>query len=144
MNRFAITRAEYEAAICKEMRDAKVAPFKTIALGDWKPVENCCHVNANTWVRSTPCHSPVRGWIFYKRCLIPTENDPGHEFTAHSVVRDEKGILFDITPVPDERIRPWMRFIPHIGEEDLFWRMEKSNRCICCPPTDCHRDFEFT
>jgi hypothetical protein len=89
----------------------------------------------NTWVRSTPGHSAVRGWVFYKECVIPTEGSfsVGCEFTAHSVVRDENGVLFDITPLHQENLRPSMRFIPHPGDEDVFWKMEKSNPCICCP-----------
>lgn len=130
-----MTRVAYEAVICEEQRNAKVVPFKTVVLGDWKPVASKCHDNVNTWLRSTPRHSAVRGWVFYKECVIPTEGSfsVGCEFTAHSVVRDEKGVLIDITPVPDEKLRSSMRFILHPGNEDVFWKMEKSNPCICCP-----------
>jgi hypothetical protein len=134
-----MTRAAYEAVICKKSRDAKVVPFKTVALGEWKPVVNKCHDNVNNWVRSTSGHFAVRGWVFYKQCFIPAERTLGCEFTAHSVVRDEKGVLFDITPVHDERPRPSMRFIPHPGDEDFFWKMEKSNPCICCPSLEYER-----
>lgn len=47
-----MTRAEYEALICKKARDAKVVPFKTVALGVWKPVESRCHPNVDKWVCS--------------------------------------------------------------------------------------------
>jgi hypothetical protein len=53
--------------------------------------------------------------------------------TAHSVVRDPDGTLYDITPLGDEGVRASLRFVPHAGTEEEFWQWEKSNRCICCP-----------
>jgi hypothetical protein len=53
--------------------------------------------------------------------------------TAHSVVRDADGRLFDITPLGDERVRPTMRFVPHFGDEQLFLSMKKSSNVIECP-----------
>ncbi|MEI9978413.1 MAG: hypothetical protein WDN23_05330 [Edaphobacter sp.] len=57
----------------------------------------------------------------------------GIMLTAHSVVRDPGGNLFDITPLGDETVRPSLRFVAHVGTEDEFWQFERSNRCICCP-----------
>ena len=56
----------------------------------------------------------------------------GLELTAHSLVRDENGDLFDITPLSDERPRGggFMRFVEHIGAEEFFWELEKANRFI--------------
>jgi hypothetical protein len=53
--------------------------------------------------------------------------------TAHSVVRGADGQLFDITPLAAEYVRPTMRFIPHIGDEQLFLSMQESNIFIECP-----------
>jgi hypothetical protein len=57
----------------------------------------------------------------------------GTMLTAHSVVREPAGTLYDITPLGDESVRASLRFVPHIGTEEEFWQWEKSNRCICCP-----------
>jgi hypothetical protein len=62
---------------------------------------------------------------------MPSVN--GILLTAHSVVRDTKGEMFDITPLADERIRTAMRFVPHLGDQQLFLSMKESNIFIECP-----------
>lgn len=62
---------------------------------------------------------------------MPTLN--GMMLTAHSVVRDADGKLFDITRLADERVRPSMLFVPHVGDEQLFLLMRQSNSFIECP-----------
>jgi hypothetical protein len=51
------------------------------------------------------------------------------------VVQDEEGLLFDITPLEDERQRPQMRFVTHVGDADAFGSFEQADRFICC--ADC-------
>jgi hypothetical protein len=79
-----------------------------------------------------PGHTAQRGWVVWKECILGTAM--GLELTAHSVVRPERGKLFDITPIHDERLRQngFMRFVPHIGAEEVFWEYEKTNGFICC------------
>jgi hypothetical protein len=48
---------------------------------------------------------------------MPSVN--GTLLTAHSVVRGANGELFDITPLADERVRARMRFVPHLGDDQL-------------------------
>ena len=126
-----MNRAEYETAICKELPRARVVGFKKIAVGDWVPTYNECHKNVDRWIEATPTHEAVRGWVVYKECAIRATL--GLELTTHSVVRNETGDLFDITPLLDERQRPSMRFVAHIGDEAVFWVLERTNRFICCP-----------
>jgi hypothetical protein len=126
-----MNRAEYEAAICRELQSARVVDFKKVSMGDWIPAPNDCHKNVERLIADLPGHSAVRGWVVYKECIVGTTL--GLEVTAHSVVRDPAGNLFDITPVHDERQRSSMRFVRHIGEEAVFWELERVNCCICCP-----------
>lgn len=128
-----MTRTEYEAAVCSQLRNAKTVDFKKVSLRNWVPVVSECHTNVNRWVEGMPWHRAVRGWVVYKQCIIGVNF--GLELTAHSVVRDEIGDLFDISPISDERPRAggFMRFVEHAGTEALFWELESANRFICCP-----------
>jgi hypothetical protein len=127
-----MNRSEYETAICKQLPCAKLVPLRPVPLGAPNPVIAKCHENVNAWVQATPEHSPVRGWVCYRECVVGVTL--GIELTAHSVVRDQNGDLFDITPLADERPRlsGFMRFVPHVGPDALFWEIEKTNRFICC------------
>ncbi len=60
--------------------------------------------------------------------------------TAPSVVRGADGGLFDITPLDNERCRASMRFIPPLGDEQLFFSMKKLDIFIDCPQTS--KDWE--
>jgi len=136
----AAARAEYEAAICKQLASAEIVRFKEVLLGDWRPTTSHCHENVDTWLRATPGHCHVRGWVYLKQHY--DGSTVVWELTAHSVVRDEKGNLFDITPIRDgntpiqendERKKLCMRFVGHIGDEELFWRYKNANPSIYCP-----------
>ncbi len=74
-------------AECLEVRRTAVQ------LGEWKPSAKRCHHNVSEWVRCNPTHQAVRGWLYFAL--------PGLSFvrfTAHSVVRNDTGGFFDITP----------------------------------------------
>lgn len=53
--------------------------------------------------------------------------------TAHSVVRNMNGKLFDITPVENEDVRTTMNFVPHIGDDAKFFAVVKRSITIDCP-----------
>ncbi len=53
--------------------------------------------------------------------------------TAHSVVRDQDGTLFDITPLANEAWRTGMHFVVHDADEDTFFAMTKLGLDIHCP-----------
>jgi hypothetical protein len=63
---------------------------------------------------------------------MPSMN--GTLLTAHSVVRDMDGQLFD-TPLADERVQDTIRFVPHLGDEQLFLSMKALGINIDCPQT---------
>jgi len=53
--------------------------------------------------------------------------------TAHSIVQGADGRLFDITPLESERYRRGMRFIKHVGDDEVFFEQERRGRDIKCP-----------
>lgn len=59
---------------------------------DWVPAQSCCHQNAAAWVERFPSWEVVRGWL-----LIADDDVLGTIFDAHSVVRDLRGDLWDVT-----------------------------------------------
>lgn len=54
--------------------------------------------------------------------------------TAHSVVRGPDGRLFDITPFGDRSARPYVRFIPHAGDDLSFFEIKARGHSFTCPP----------
>lgn len=127
-----ITRAEYESAVCGLTAGAGVPDYRVVSPKDWTPAVSDCHKNVDRWVRENPGQAAVRGWVFYMPYAFET-GESGSVYTAHSVVRDCDGSLYDITPLGDERVRPSSRFVPHLGLEPEFWELEQTNRCIYCP-----------
>jgi hypothetical protein len=58
-------------------------------LGDFKPIPNDCHGNAERWVLQHPHHMVIRGF------LVASD----HVFIKHSVV-DTESFLLDVTQRP--------------------------------------------
>lgn len=102
-------------------------PFRQVSLGDWRPKVGDCHANVNIWVKANPGTTAVRGWVTYASFGIAIG------LTAHSVVRDTDPRLIDITPLENEHNRSSMRFVPHLGDEDVFFAVLKMDICINCP-----------
>jgi hypothetical protein len=120
-------RVAYEKAVCCRLREANPVPYRRVLFADGsRPQQNCCHDNVERWVRENLGTSAVSGWVDY----MPAVN--GRRLTAHSVVRGTDGKLFDITPLADERVRPALRFVPHVGDEQLFSQMKQLEiECRC-------------
>jgi hypothetical protein len=120
-------RTEYEKSVCRRLGQAKPVPFRKVLFADGsEPLKSCCHDNVDRWVGENSGTVIVRGWVDY----MPTVN--GRMLTAHSVVQALDGHLIDITPLADERIRRAMRFVAHIGDENLFLLMKQSGIFIEC------------
>jgi len=121
-------RAEYEKSVCRRLKEAKPIQFQTVIFADGSgPPPNCCHENVNRWVKGNPGAIAVRGWVTYADFGVSIG------LTAHSVIQDRDGQLFDITPLGNERVRAGMRFVPHIGAEQEFATMKESSIFIECP-----------
>jgi hypothetical protein len=88
--------------------------FVVVNIGDWHPAIGQCHSNVDTWIQNNPNHRSIRGWITWHPII------GGMKFTKHSVVRDDLGKLFDITPLGDETIRTTLKFCPYPGDEESF------------------------
>jgi hypothetical protein len=78
---------------------------------DWLPAAHHCHANVDRWVRYSPAHKRVRGFVLF-----------GPQFgvwrvTAHSLVELADGTLVDITPHGASQLYPFVR---HIGTNEQF------------------------
>jgi hypothetical protein len=82
-------------------------------LDSWIPKLGGCHENASRWVESHLGHKAVRGWLDVSFLALP----PAKRFTAHSVVADENGDLFDVTLGASD---PACDFIRHPGSDESF------------------------
>lgn len=125
-----ITRADYEISIFARLGEASYVPFKDISSVRWTPRKAECHRNVDLWVAAHPDHVVVRGWI------TEYEFFQGVRLTAHSVVQDISGKLFDITPVEPENelYRRQSRFIRHLGDDQEFAAIK-----AVCLYLDCKR-----
>jgi hypothetical protein len=86
---------------------AKLVPFREVHFTSGEPQPNACHVNVEQWVKENPQHRPVRGWLVTS----------GVVFDRHSLIADERGELFDITPIALPHRPPFLRYE---GSEDEF------------------------
>jgi hypothetical protein len=120
-------RIAYEKSVCERLCQAQPVPFRWVSFADGStPQIGCCHENVDKWVKEHSGSTAVRGWVVYM--AVPN----GIQLTAHSVVRDSDGQLLDITPLSDDRIRRSMRFVPHLGDDQLFLSIKGSCTFITC------------
>jgi hypothetical protein len=125
-----MTRNNYDMSICKRLSQAERVRFQEVSLPNWCPTVADCHGNVDKWVEANPGTVAVRGWVTYADFGLSIG------LTAHSVVRGPDGQLFDITPLESRGVRPAMRFVPHLGDEQLFLSMKELNIFIECPSSD--------
>ena len=115
-------RVSYEADVCARLRQAGSVPCRQISLPDGAALPSECHRRVNTWLLACPGQIAVRGWV------VQHPFPGGVRLTAHSVVRDERGELYDVTlppPKPGET-RAWQKFVPHIGDDESFDRFRQN------------------
>jgi len=111
--------ADYEIikAACARRSLAIDVEIRPVAFKNGElPAANKCHENVARWLHENPKHVAVRGWL-----------DSGGLLEAHSVVADDEGNLFDVTP-RDARIR----FIRHNGRDEEFFALLPANNQIHC------------
>ncbi|WP_421993858.1 hypothetical protein [Roseococcus sp.] len=114
----AMNERKYELDVLSRVESGLHVPFREVSLGGRPPVEGSCHDNVDEWVRLNPECRAIRGWA---------AND-GNSHTAHSVVKDECGNLFDITVKYGSSL-----FVRHIGSEEDFRRKVKCKHTIRYP-----------
>jgi hypothetical protein len=119
-----VTREEYEKDIATRVHEAVLVPFRKVALDCWTPEPNDCHNNVNAWIEANTGLAAVRGWIV----------ESIGSLTAHSVIRDIDGQLFDITPFYDETLR--LAFVEHYGDDATFDQMKAAGVQIFCLTVD--------
>lgn len=94
--------------------EAVLVPSLSVSVGDWTPMQNCCHDNVDRWITERPGTKAVRGWL-----IVDTSSNGYNSmfFDAHSVVELEDGTLIDITP----KISPQFpyKFLRHNSADDF-------------------------
>lgn len=81
-------------------------PRQAVAVGDWSPLRNCCHENAESFAEKDSSYIPIHGWLI----LDATAAIGFVRFVAHSVVQDANGNLLDITPTDENfTLYPFIR-----------------------------------
>jgi hypothetical protein len=126
----ASARRAYETDICLRLKDAKIIPFREVAVGGWRPKVAECHENVDAWVQANPQSRAIRGWV-----VFASYGGDALGLTAHSIVKGPDGELFDITPMQNERDQRPLHFIAHVGDEQLFLEMRKGiGISFTCPP----------
>lgn len=124
------TRREYESRICERLAAAQPVPFRGVSIDGRHPEIGRCHENVDRWIQANRQCTALRGWVVYA-----SYGEGMLGVTAHSVVRDADGQLFDITPVSDERVRQGMLFVPHEGDDASFDTLRAgSGLSFTCPP----------
>jgi hypothetical protein len=93
-------------------KKAIVVPFRDCSSGAFQPVEQDCHRNVELWCRATPGHTIIRGWLVFE-VFAPLGFC---RFNPHSVVRDEQGELFDLTPTRASQRYPFL--YNHLTDEE--------------------------
>lgn len=103
-----------------------IVPRVSVSINDWKPDPKACHANAATWCELNPECEVVHGWLYFDQrfdeqiaALLGLK--PHQDLVAHSVIRDPKNGLIDVTPVillaGGEGKYP---FVSHVGTSDEF------------------------
>ncbi|MFT4956304.1 MAG: hypothetical protein ACI8U3_002709 [Brevundimonas sp.] len=90
------------------------------------PRRNDCHSNAARWASEDHHTVPVHGWLI--------EADDGYHLrlAAHSLLKDKKGGLLDITPM--DPFSPL--FLAHDGPAETFFALLPRFNTITWPPSE--------
>lgn len=106
--------AELAQQLYERRHQAVLVPFRDFSSPGFSPVEQACHSNVDKWCRSHQKHQAVRGWLVHESWL-----PQGFcRFAPHSVVLDERGELFDLTPTRAIRRYPFLRH--HLTDEEFL------------------------
>ena len=99
---------------------AVVVPYEPRMM-NWEPVEHACHNNTDRYVRENPGCKTIRGWLVFDFTLGASIGwPPFFRFTAHSVVEDADGRLFDLTPSKASQRYPFLQHERPASEFDAF------------------------
>lgn len=115
------------AALAKRLyerrQDALVVPYEDRASAGFAPVHHECHRNVDLWVQAHPRDQPVRGWLSFDAFYLLGY----HRFQPHSVVADENGRLFDVTPSLASQRYPFLR---HEGTDAEYVALVESSHLV--------------
>lgn len=87
--------------------------------------EGDCHQNAGRWSLANPQCKVVHGWLVFDFEGSSGGLVPMVRFNAHSVIEDENGVRYDVTPSRASKRYP---FLEHEGTREEFVRIVESNQ----------------
>lgn len=105
----------YTAELFARRNEGVIVQPAEIQIGDWQPQENECHRNVGTVCANRAEFTPVRGWLFFP-LTYPAPLVNFVLFNAHSVISNEDGTLFDITPSRASQSYPFIRAKENDGD----------------------------
>ena len=113
---------QYIGGLSHRWSEAAIIPRTAVSIGDWHPSIKKCHDNVTYWVTQNPKHKCVRGWMLMDlRMAGLLGQAPRIELLAHSIIQDENGTCFDITPVTAIYGTPGeYPFLAHIGTKEEY------------------------
>ena len=114
----------YAARLYERRSEGIITGVAEASNDDWTPSKNECHANVTDWCEHYLGHKPVRGWLYFDfDNLLPIVR-----FNAHSVIENENGELFDITPSKASQRYPFIR--AEESEEEFAFLVEELNTTI--------------
>lgn len=79
--------------------EAVLIPFEERQISSGPPLEHQCYLNNDRWCRENPGHKSICGWLVFDFNRDSEGLWPVCRLTAHSVIEDPAGNLFDLTPI---------------------------------------------
>lgn len=110
----------YSQRLFERRETAVVVRPAEASIGDWTPQPNQCHENARTWADNHPGVIAVQGWLVFNLGQLGTMHCT--RFVAHSVIRDEAGHMWDITP--NRGTSQQYPFLTSEVDEETYFRFE--------------------
>lgn len=110
----------YAHQLFERRNTAAVIKPADVSIGNWRPRPNHCHENARTWADNHTGVAAVQGWLVMN--LGRMGNKHCTRFIAHSVIRDETGEMWDITP--NAGTFQQYAFLPSEIDEETYFRFE--------------------
>ena len=114
----------YAARLYERRSEGVITGVAQASIEDWTPSGHDCHANVTDWCEHYLGHKPVRGWLYFDFSKPMSVV----RFYAHSVIENEKGELFDITPSKASQQYPFIR--ADESEEEFAYLVEELNTTV--------------
>ena len=114
----------YAHHLFANLANSKLLTFRSVEISGWQPEKRKCHNNVETFLGSHTNYRKIYGWI-----VVDSPDSNFCIFLSHSVVADESGNIFEITPIESLDPRPFIQ--SNLPEEDfetlVLWLSDNLN-----------------